>query len=59
MINKWLAVLAKGENTRHRIHQVIDLKQAMEATRDKFAEINLLPSQPNDDPKVWKHIKVE
>ena len=49
MAVKWLSVLSKGENTQQRIRQVIDLKQAMEAARDKFTEINLVPMEKQGD----------
>lgn len=43
MINKWLSILSKGEGMQQKIQQLIDLKQSLEAAKDKFSELKITP----------------
>ena len=49
MINKWLSVLSKGDGTQLKIQQLIDLKRALEAAKDKFSEMKITPMSDAED----------
>ena len=49
LINKWLSVLTKCDGMQLKMQEIIDVKRALEASRDKFLELQIIPLEK----KAW------
>ena len=51
MTTKWLSVLSKSDGMQLKIQEVIDLKRALEASRDKFLDLQIVPMEKQNKVK--------